>query len=150
MWFFGSKSKEKARGFAWKSREHGTGHERLDEDHRDLARRVEEVQALVAARGDRNEVYRILEQLVQATREHFQREEEAMAEAGFGGLARHAAEHEELLAQCQDHLRQYKNGSLSGLALPAFLRDWLLPHIQESDRQFVQELRRQPGKLPLG
>lgn len=150
MWFFGSKPKEKGSRFAWTTREHGTGHERLDEDHRNLARMVEEVQALVAARGDRGEVYRILEQLLQETRDHFRREEEAMAEAGFGGLARHAAQHEELLAQGQDHLRQFKNGNLSALALPAFLGTWLVPHIQDSDRQFVQELRRQPGKLPLG
>ncbi|BDU77333.1 bacteriohemerythrin [Mesoterricola sediminis] len=151
MWFFSkSNSKAGALPFAWTPRDHATGHEPMDEDHRQLAALVTEVEAIIAARGDRNEAYRVMDLLVQTARDHFQREEAFMAEAGYGGLERHAAQHAELLATCQDLLRQFKNGTLSGLALPTFLKNWLVPHIQGCDRQFVQELRKVPGRLPLG
>jgi hemerythrin len=66
-----------------------------------------------------------------------------MEEVQFPDLEAHAAEHAALLTRAQDMLRQFRAGAMSALLFPAFLRDWLIPHIHDYDRKYSASLRRQ-------
>ena len=66
-----------------------------------------------------------------------------MEAAGFPGLEPHAAEHSALLQQAQDLVKSYQAGSVSVLALPVLLKNWLIPHIQTMDRAYAITLKRQ-------
>jgi len=70
------------------------------------------------------------------TREHFLREEGAMREARYPGLAAHKAEHDRVLAEMDAEARRYRAGGEAALlerylleALPA----WWFAHIRNHD-----------------
>lgn len=144
MWFSKSQPRETPPEpfFDWAQADCAIGLPSVDQEHRELAQHMSEVYAQVQGR-DRTQALRALEALIQETRCHFRGEEDTLAKAGYPDLEAHAAEHEALLAQADDLLRQFKAGTLSALALPNLLKPWLIAHIRTSDRKYAVMLKRQ-------
>ena len=103
---------------------------------------MSQVHASLVKKRDRVRAQQLMETLIRETRAHFAHEEREMEAAGFPGREVHLAEHAVLLREAQDLLRQFLSGSLSAMALPNFLKNWLIPHIQGSDRKYAGTLRR--------
>lgn len=141
MLFSRSKPKPADAPIAWKHLDHAVGVEPFDREHQVLFGLVAQVQAALARR-DRAEAQQVLERLLLETRTHFDHEECAMEEAACPDLPAHAAEHADLLVHLKDLIRQFQGGTLSMLAMPAFLRTWLVPHIQRADKTYGPVLRR--------
>jgi hemerythrin len=103
-------------------------------------------EALAAARrGDRglDAVLERLALLAVHTREHFLREEAAMREARYAGLAAHKAEHDRALAEMDAEARRYREGGEAERlerylleALPA----WWFAHIRAHDGAAARHL----------
>ncbi len=80
----------------------------------------------------------ILERLIQYTATHFAYEERLMQEHSYPGLAAHKAEHEALVAKVNQFQAEFKSGRASiSIQLLNFLKDWLVGHIQGSDRKYA-------------
>lgn len=80
----------------------------------------------------------ILIELVQYTKFHFSREEEAMKRHGYGQFLEHLREHEKLADQVFEFAEQYKAGRTTlSIGLMNFLKEWLKQHILKSDRQYA-------------
>ena len=147
MWFSKAKNRAKAEPkppfFVWSDLDHSVGVGMFDQEHQHLATMMAQVHEALQDERDRLRALQLMERLVQETRTHFSHEEGKMEEVQFPDLEAHAAEHAALLTRAQDMLRQFRTGALSALLFPAFLRDWLVPHIQNYDRKYSASLRRQ-------
>jgi len=116
---------------------YGVGVGVMDDDHRGLFDAINAVQAAVIRKESHAAIGSRLNALAQATRAHFAAEEALMAGAQYAGLALHALKHQRLLEQVVAFVTRYERG---GFTLHEhslnFLRDWLIPHIQEMDLNF--------------
>jgi len=83
-----------------------------------------------------------LDQFIEAAEEHFQAEEELMAERAYPGLDAHRAEHDFLAGQVADYRERFAKGEEGFTeSMLDFLRDWLRDHILISDRRMSRFLR---------
>jgi hemerythrin-like metal-binding protein len=110
----------------------------IDGQHRQM---LDLVNRVLGSLGPGRELYEALDalrDLLRATEHHFVTEERLMDESGMAA-ERHRAEHRRLIESLRsftDRLNAETVGECS-----AFLRDWLLHHIEEVDRPFAASLR---------
>lgn len=128
----------------------------MDEDHRALASMLNRlardygsgtgIPPYPMPRPDAPPLLEALAELDQRTREHFQREEEVMRTDGYPGLADHKSEHDQLLAELSMLIRTLRRSGRQWLDVDLLdsLKDWLLGHVLELDRQLADFLKR-PG-----
>jgi hemerythrin-like metal-binding protein len=111
----------------------------IDHDHHtqvDLFNRLD----AAAKDGDVVAIRAELDAFLRHTREHFEREEAFLRQAAYEGLSHHRAIHQALMAQVSgvaDRLSGEAGTERLADTLD-FLRDWLIRHITEVDRQFVR------------
>jgi len=141
MWHTKSKP-EKQPFFIWSEREHSVGVAAFDHEHRHLAAMMARIHEALEEENNRLLAVMLMERLVKETRLHFTHEERAMEEANVPEWEAHAAEHTALIAQAEHMLHQYTLGAVSATTFPHFLRDWLIPHMQDYDRKYSAALRR--------
>ena len=115
------------------------GVEVLDRDHRHLVDMVNTLFDGIQAGEGQAAVGSILDDLVAYTVEHFRREEDLMAHAGYPDAAAHKEAHARLCRQVLDIQAKYRSGATPTLSLEVmhFLKNWLTNHIQGSDRHYA-------------
>jgi len=143
MWFSKAKPKPDPEDpfFAWSQEACSVGVNLFDQEHEQLAALMGQIHATLLENHDRDQAQRLMESLIHATGAHFDHEERVMEEVGYAGREAHAAAHETLIREAKDLLHKYKTGAISSMALPGFIKTWLLPHIQ-MDRKYSACLRR--------
>lgn len=89
----------------------------------------------------------LLDELVHLSETHFADEEGLMAQTGFSGLSEHRREHQLLLAELKEFVRDVCAGreALEICHLLA-LKDWFVGHVVLSDREFAEFLHASEGK----
>jgi hemerythrin len=113
----------------------------MHRDHLEEARLLNEVvdglERLRAGTEKREKVVSTWRALASFTRDHFAREERAMAQSGFPPLEAHRSEHQLLLAAMDSEVRTFEQGGdlerltrYVAVALPA----WFLEHIEKMDQ----------------
>ncbi len=121
------------------------GEEGLDEDHRFLIALNNQL-APAARICNRRGVESVLDELVNYTIEHFQREEAYMQETDYSAMPTHMLQHAAFTETILDIRWQYLHGLrpyINGDVL-RFLRDWLSKHIVVEDKKYAQAARREP------
>jgi hemerythrin-like metal-binding protein len=134
------------------------GVEFMDADHRALAalldalaRRYGAWEGLVGGRpvpddtsGPETSLLADLAALADHTRAHFEREEEAMQREGFPDLPDHKSEHDLLLAELRVLMREIESSADQRIDTDTLdsLKDWLLGHVLEMDRELAGFLNR--------
>lgn len=116
-----------------------TGHPRIDREHRELFRCINDFGAAQEAKDGAERVQHTLHYLHHYALTHFKWEEDHMEAVGYPGLADHRLEHENLLRQVREMLMNLNGGEppeLNGFAL--FVKDWVAQHIQENDKRFAR------------
>lgn len=118
----------------------------VDNDHKKLVDLLNRFFACSQDSGDTASLGAILNDLVNETRNHFQREEVMLDRHNYPYLAPHAAEHERLILQLGHFQTPYLEGKCDHqvtVETAEFLRNWLLNHIQHEDmayRSYVKKL----------
>ncbi len=80
---------------------------------------------------------KLLNKLVNYTKEHFRAEEAMMAASRYPGIERHRAKHRELTKQVEAFVTKFEKGEgMVNIQLMSFLRDWLTTHIQQEDKEY--------------
>ena len=108
----------------------------IDAQHKKLCDYVNRLHAGVEARVDREDLRRLLGDLVEYTRLHFATEERLMEEQGMHPSTSHRKEHNTLLSLLEDTLRSISVGNH-----PIFYseydvsNDWFLAHIMNHDKK---------------
>ncbi|MBK9796613.1 MAG: hemerythrin family protein [Holophagaceae bacterium] len=143
MWFSKqiSAPEPKQPFFAWSSEEHSVGIRVFDQEHQRLVALMSQVHIALMEKHDRTLALERLEFLIAQARSHFDHEEGVMGNIEFAERDAHMAEHTALIEQANALLQKVQNGSLSALAISAFLKDWL-SHMQILDRKYVATMRR--------
>jgi hemerythrin len=120
----------------------------IDSDHKHLVGLVNELHDAVKAAKGKEVLGKVLDGLVSYTKTHFGREEVEMAKFSYPKSSEHIREHTNLTKQVLDVQAKYKagNNAILSMEVLAFLRDWLLKHIQASDKALGEFLKAQKAK----
>jgi len=83
---------------------------------------------------------RTLLELADYTKYHFAAEEVRMKACGYQGLSDHKAEHDGFVASLVDFKAKFDAGNASSTSIKVlnFLRDWLVKHIQGTDKLYSE------------
>jgi hemerythrin len=116
----------------------------IDEQHRDILRRLDALIHAVRQGYSRDEVGRTLAFLREHVTTHFTAEEKLMRAVAFPALAEHQAEHDGFVRDLADleaeHERHGASPSLV-LRVSGHVTEWLREHLFGSDRKLAQFLR---------
>lgn len=131
----------------------------MDEDHRALARRLNEIAQDWGLSPDgippASQGAELLECLMAALeglavhiREHFEREEEVMRTVDYPEMAAHKGEHDLLLAEFRITIRTIREAGVAGLDQLTLesMKDWLMGHVLEVDRRLAEFLKNPPER----
>ena len=124
----------------------------MDEDHRSLAALLSRIArdyappataAYAIRRPDAPPLTDALAELAAHSRAHFEREEEVMRVDDFPGLRDHKSEHDLLLAELSMTVRELRRSGAQWLSQDLLdgLKDWLLGHVLEMDRELADFLK---------
>jgi len=115
------------------------GIQEIDEQHRELADRINGLAAVLQRGDDPAEVARQLEMALAYARFHFEAEERLMDAHGF----KEAAAHKEIHTRLLDDLRNFSIGfDARSLSITTrYMQEWLLRHVDSSDRRLAQALQ---------
>ncbi len=122
--------------------EHEVGVTQIDEQHRQLAALVNQLNRAVHDRADSTILEGLFAELIESTTFHFQTEQDLMERFNYPRKQAHDLEHARLLADASHFkTRLYRGGDL--LVLQS-IKDWLLHHITTEDKPLGEFLK---GKL---
>lgn len=119
----------------------------MDADHRKLMELVTELHDLVEGGEAQTAAVEKLDELVDFTQQHFRLEERLMEQNDYDGFEQHRQGHELLLQDVAD-LRQHlaAEEQSAGPEILLFLKDWLIRHILESDKELGGFLEQRLGR----
>ena len=110
----------------------------LDDDHKKLIDIINELHDGIMAGHNKEILSLVLTQLVDYTRFHFAREEEFFVKANYQDVSTHKMEHASFICRISNLQERFKTAPvvMLDLELMSFLRNWLLIHIQGSDKKY--------------
>lgn len=115
----------------------------FDQEHQKLVSMINELFDAVQAGRGKEALGSILDGLIEYTKTHFANEEHFMQKHGYPNLEAHKREHDALTKQVVDIQRKYHSGATAMLSMEVmtFLKNWLIKHIQGTDRQYAPFLQ---------
>ncbi|MCB1789415.1 MAG: bacteriohemerythrin [Gammaproteobacteria bacterium] len=114
----------------------------IDDDHKKLLTLINNLQTAVYYPTGEAFERQALQELVDYTKYHFDREEKLMRDNGYADYEAHKRQHEAMIAKVSGFLDAYekdREGTVEELSV--FLKDWLLKHIAGTDQQYSSHLR---------
>ncbi|OSM07634.1 bacteriohemerythrin [Magnetofaba australis] len=122
----------------WDAASMTVGHEAIDKDHKRMVDMINNLNSAMLSGGGRSVLAEVLEQLSGYVTEHFAREEAVLRQINYPDADKHARSHAKLNAELHNIMVKYEGkGSSVMREVMAFLRDWLVHHIQKEDRAFA-------------
>jgi len=114
------------------------GFELIDKQHRVLLDMINELyDALMEIRGQ-EALKKIVNRMVEYAAIHFMTEEKQMVEFGYEDYENHKIIHDSFSRKAVDLKNQLsEDGFVLSLDVLNFLRDWLVDHIQGTDRKYI-------------
>ncbi len=128
------------RYLVWKD-EYSVGIEEMDNDHKKLLNLINQLQTAVHYYTGREFEEKALEELVDYTKTHFNKEEKLLEDNGYADLDAHKLLHKQFIDKVNQFLEQYKQDSeLTINDTLEFLKDWLIKHINGTDKEYGKVL----------
>ena len=127
--------------FLW-SNELSVGNTFIDDDHKKLITMVNNFHDAME-QGKGNEVIgKVLNNLVIYTKAHFKREEAEMQRIKYPRYLAHKQEHDKLISEVAELQSSFSSGkAMLTMKISKFLRDWLLTHIEKTDKLLAAALQ---------
>jgi hemerythrin len=115
--------------------------DQFDAQHRKLFEIVNSLaDSMRLGKGD-DVIREVVGQLAVYTRTHFLQEEVAMRQTGYPEFASHQAQHNKLMADVEEYKADLDQGRKpNSIAVLNFLQNWLVQHIQKSDKKYSDHL----------
>ena len=130
----------KRRYLTWKD-SYSVGIESIDKDHKKLLHLINNLQTEVDYKTDKLHEKQTLDDVVDYTHYHFDREEGLMEDNGYPDFVAHKAEHKEMIEKVNEFVLEFETDeedSLEGLL--AYLKSWLINHINGTDQKYSEFL----------
>lgn len=114
----------------------------IDIQHRRLVDLVNALYAALRSGHGSEALGTILDELITYTVEHFGFEERLFAQTAYADTAAHVREHEDLKRQVVEVQHAFRSGAVDTLSIEVlnFLKNWLVGHIQGTDRRYTPHL----------
>lgn len=111
--------------------------DRLDAQHRVLFDTINSLADAMRMGQGQDVIRDVVHRLAVYTRTHFLQEEVLMRQTGYPALAAHKKQHSKLMADVENYKRDLDAGrEPNTVGALAFLREWLVQHIQKSDKAY--------------
>ncbi len=115
----------------------------IDHQHQVLVNMLDGLNEAVKNKASREEIYRMIDEIIAYTRFHFATEEKMMAHSGYTDVEFHKDKHKQLMEDAL-HLKD-KLVDLGEAMFTDWFKHWpftrVLAHIQFADQQFEEQLR---------
>ena len=119
------------------------GHARMDADHKELAELFNLLPHAVEHRKGKDFCAKVLDDIIQHARMHFDLEQQLMAQHHYPKTEQHTAEHAMLIDQALHYKATFDmDSSGSHIGLTRFPEVWLAFHILFSDKELADFLAR--------
>lgn len=118
---------------------YNTGVHQIDEDHKKLLNMINNLRSSTLCNTGEEFERRTLQELVDYTESHFEREERLMQENGYPDYEGHKAQHDQMAQYAAGFMKRYDeqgNKVLSDVA--DYLTQWLIQHINGTDMKYVE------------
>ena len=129
-----------SRYLVWKD-EYSVGIEAMDNDHKRLLNLINQLQTAVHYYTGKESELKALDELVDYTKTHFSNEEKLLEDNDYADIVAHKELHQQFINKVNELVEQYKKDSDATLneAL-LFLKDWLIKHINGTDKEYGKVL----------
>lgn len=114
----------------------------IDDDHKKLLTLINNLQTAVYYPTGETFERQALQELVDYTKYHFEREEKMMLDNDYPDYEPHKRQHEAMIAKVSGFMEAYekdRDGTVEEITV--FLKDWLLKHIAGTDQKYSGHLR---------
>lgn len=110
----------------------------IDEQHMKLVSMINELHDAMKQAKSKEVAVEIITRMAEYTAYHFSTEEKYMKKYKYPDYESHHSEHVKFIEQVSDFKKDYEAGK-AGLSydLLNFLKDWLVKHIQGSDKKYA-------------
>jgi hemerythrin len=109
----------------------------FDDEHKRLFELVNNLNQLIVVGDKTAALEKALSGLIDYTKYHFKNEEGVMKKHGYPVFEKHKAEHDKLTAKVEEFHTRLNDGKVNfSLELIKFLNDWLVNHIQGTDKEY--------------
>lgn len=109
----------------------------IDEQHKKLFALLNELKDAQEKEKDYDTFYKIINELCDYSVYHFKTEEDLLKEINYPHLSEHVEEHEYFRRQVKELQKMSKERKLLlSIKLVIFLKEWILTHVLESDKDF--------------
>lgn len=120
----------------WKP-EYSVGEITLDNDHKIIIKLINRFDYAFSVEVTDNLMESVLDELIDYTKHHFEKEEEYMRMIGYPDLKEHQRSHQVLEKQLDDLYEKFHNGNTESAAqISEFLATWLADHILKTDQAY--------------
>jgi len=116
-----------------------TGHQGIDSQHRILIDFINRLNIAMQS-DDRAATDSIIAGLVDYAQKHFAYEEAMMRETSYSDYDDHRKKHAELMNDVRSRCNGFKDGTVTAHHIIAFLMEWLITHIQRTDKILAKHL----------
>ena len=124
----------------WKD-EYSVGLESIDNQHKKLLNLINQLQTAVDFSTGEEFEREALDALVDYTKTHFTYEEGLMKDNGYPDYEPHKAQHEKMIKHVETVLSDYEKDQDTAMSnATAFLKDWLITHINGTDKLYSEYL----------
>lgn len=118
------------------------GIDSIDDDHKKLLTLINNLQTAVYYPTGEAFERQALQELVDYTKYHFEREEKLMLDNDYADYEPHKRQHEAMIAKVNGFMDAYEKDRDSTVEeITVFLKDWLLKHIAGTDQLYSEHLR---------
>lgn len=114
---------------------YNVGNESIDEDHKRLFNLFNEFVTAVNERRGETEIQGVLNDLLEYTDYHFDREERLMRDSGFPDYKAHKSTHDTFVNELHDVNKAMDAGGEQGAYVLSVLAEWLTGHILTVDNE---------------
>lgn len=127
-----------AHAFEWKE-EYSVQVKELDEQHKKLVQLIFRLFTAMNEQKTREELKTILDRLISYAVEHFSTEEKYFQSFQYEQADEHIAEHRKFTNKVADLKSRLENNEIEiSFELIDFLEDWLVTHLMEQDRKYIE------------
>jgi hemerythrin len=128
------------RYLTWKD-SYSVGIESIDNDHKKLIHLINNLQTAIDYKTDRQFEIQTMDEVIDYTHYHFDREEGLMEDNGYPGFVAHKAKHKEMIAKVNEYVLEFETDEEDSIqSLLAYLKSWLIKHINGTDQEYSEFL----------
>ncbi|MDD3568225.1 MAG: bacteriohemerythrin [Bacteroidales bacterium] len=114
----------------------------VDDQHKVLFGLINNLYTTYGKSKSKSQLKLVLDELLDYTIYHFGNEEEVFKQINYEGTEKHLVQHKRFIDQIKSFREEFNAGDMSvALDVVHFLQDWLVTHIQRTDKAYVQTFK---------